>query len=254
MLTIVQRSRLEKVAQDNGFDVPGETTDAWLTFTSTQVPLKIWLGGDDSGWTAGFSQVNVAAEVAALADGSVPPPDGAGAAVQVGELLKLHHLVRRAYQLSSALPDELLREFERRSKGLPRETEVERLVVQRVGQDVFRDGLMKYWEGSCAVTGLSEPELLRASHIKPWAQCATDQERLNVFNGLLLAVHLDAAFDRGFITFDDAGALLISSCLSAANIARLGLTRGLRLKHLEGGHLEALAWHRASLFKRPGAI
>ena len=38
------------------------------------------------------------------------------------------------------------------------------------------------------------PELLRASHAKPWAK-ASDIERLDSFNGLLLSVHLDAMFD-----------------------------------------------------------
>jgi hypothetical protein len=76
--------------------------------------------------------------------------------------------------------------------------------VQRVGQDLFRDGLLDYWDGICAVTGLAVPELLRASHIKPWVDCDTDAERLDLFNGLLLAPKLDAAMDRGFITIDDA--------------------------------------------------
>jgi hypothetical protein len=89
--------------------------------------------------------------------------------------------------------------------GVPRTTEAERLVVQRVGQDVFRAALMDYWGGRCAVTGCAEPLLLRASHIKPWALCATDAERLDVKNGLLLTAHLDAAFDAGLIDFDDAG-------------------------------------------------
>jgi len=60
--------------------------------------------------------------------------------------------------------------------------------------------LLDLWEGRCAVTGLAVPELLRASHIKPWADCETDAERLDVYNGFLLAPHLDAAFDLGFIT------------------------------------------------------
>lgn len=59
--------------------------------------------------------------------------------------------------------------------------------MQRVGQDIFRQGLMECWESRCAITGLAIPELLRASHIKPWADCATDAERLDVYNGLLLA-------------------------------------------------------------------
>ena len=101
--------------------------------------------------------------------------------------------------------------FEAQTRNLPRATEAERLVIQRVGQDVFRDALMTYWNGRCAVTGVAQPRLLRASHIKPWAMCETDGERLDVYNGLLLAAHLDAAFDAGLISFSDKGAILFSS-------------------------------------------
>src|SRR5205823_14686352 len=104
-------------------------------------------------------------------------------------------MVRRAFQLSRSLPDELLHVFEAKTAVLPRATEAERLVVQRVGQDIFRAGLLDYWQGRCAITGLAVTELLRASHMKPWAKCTTDAERLDVFNGFLLAPNLDAAFD-----------------------------------------------------------
>ncbi|MBL8636431.1 MAG: HNH endonuclease [Myxococcales bacterium] len=50
------------------------------------------------------------------------------------------------------------------------------------------------------MTGLAIPELLRSSHIKPWSDCETDAERLDIWNGFLLAPHLDAAFDRGFLS------------------------------------------------------
>lgn len=87
------------------------------------------------------------------------------------------------------------------------------MVVQCVGQDIFRQGLMEFWEGRCAITGLAVPELLRASHIKPWADCATDAERLDVYNGLLLAPHLDALFDQGFITIAADGRVVRSPAL-----------------------------------------
>lgn len=90
-------------------------------------------------------------------------------------------------------------------------TEVERLVRQRVGQNIFRESLMDYWGGACAVTGIALPALLRASHAKPWAECNSDAERLNVFNGFLLAAHLDALFDRHLISFDDSGKILFST-------------------------------------------
>jgi hypothetical protein len=80
------------------------------------------------------------------------------------------------WRLARALPLAPLREFEKRTRGLPRATEAERLVVQRVGQDVFRAALMDYWGGRCAVTGCAEALLLRASRIRPWAQCETPSD------------------------------------------------------------------------------
>jgi hypothetical protein len=50
---------------------------------------------------------------------------------------------------------------------LPKGTEAERLIIQRVGQDIFRDRLMTYWQGRCRLAGITDPELLRASHIIP---------------------------------------------------------------------------------------
>jgi predicted restriction endonuclease len=123
------------------------------------------------------------------------------------------------------------------------------LVVQRVGQDVFRAGLLDYWDGRCAVTGLAVPDLLRASHIKPWADCATDAERLDVFNGLLLAPHLDAAFDRGFITVADNGQVIVSPRLCDDDRKLLALDIPLRIDGLAPGHRSYLAWHRTEELK-----
>src|SRR5262249_62061915 len=115
-------------------------------------------------------------------------------------------------------PDELLNVFKMTTATLPRTTEAERLLVQRVGQDIFRAGLIEYWEGSCAISGLAVTEILRASHIKPWADCENDRERLDVFNGFLLAPHLDAAFDRGFFTVTDDGAVFVSASLCVTDL------------------------------------
>ncbi len=134
--------------------------------------------------------------------------------------------------------------------SLPRTTEAERLVVQRVGQEIFRRGLLDFWDGRCAITGLDVPELLRASHIKPWADCATDSERLDVFNGLLLAPHLDAAFDAGFITIAEHGSVLVSRDLSRAALRALGLDLSLTVEGLGGAHERYLPWHRAHVFRR----
>lgn len=250
-LTAIARTRLEKAAYDNGFDLPRGRADGWLAYASSHCPLRLWLGAlGDGFFVVAMSQGNV---LAALEDvGSTitnPLPSGAVGARSVADIPKLHHLLRRAFQLSRTLPDELLHTFEDRVAGLPRETEAERLVVQRVGQDVFRDGLLDYWEGRCAVTGLAVPELLRASHIKPWADCETDAERLDVFNGLLLAPHLDAAFDRGFITVADDGEVVVSEGINEEARGLLGLDASMRIDRLTDGHRRYLPWHRERVFR-----
>lgn len=67
--------------------------------------------------------------------------------------------------------------------------------------------LDSYW-ASCAISDVTVPEFLRASHIKPWRD-SSNQERLDPFNGILLNAALDIAFELGFISFNDDGAILI---------------------------------------------
>ncbi|MBM4360843.1 MAG: HNH endonuclease, partial [Deltaproteobacteria bacterium] len=102
----------------------------------------------------------------------------------------------------------------------------------------------------CAITGLAVPELLRASHLKPWRDCAMDAERLDVFNGLLLAPHLDAALDGGLVTLSDAGSLIVSSRLDSEARRLLGLDVPRRLRFVEPRHHPYLAWHREHEFER----
>ena len=122
-------------------------------------------------------------------------------------------------------------------------------MVQRVGQNIFRRGLREYWDGRYAITGLDVPDLLRASHIKPWADCATDAERLDVYNGLLLAPHLDAAFDSGFITVVEDGTVVISEALPSAARLALGFDGPRKVHGLHHEHKRYLPWHRTSIFR-----
>lgn len=156
---------LEKLAVDNGFDRELPREGEWLAFASTQSPLRIWLSAPgEAVFLAAFSQSNVAAALDIGTEASPLLPPAAVAARTVTNLPELHRLVRRAFQLSKTLPHELLRAFEKQTAALPRSTEVERLVVQRVGQDIFRAGLIEYWEGRCAVTEKCRPD-------QPW--CAS---------------------------------------------------------------------------------
>ncbi|WP_084222113.1 HNH endonuclease [Pseudomonas sp. MOIL14HWK12:I2] len=93
------------------------------------------------------------------------------------------------------------------------ETTRESIVLARIGQGRFRDNLVAQWDGKCCLTGLDMPGLLIASHIVPWS-ASSNEERLDVHNGLLLATHIDKLFDKGLISFSDSGKILISDQLN----------------------------------------
>ena len=81
-------------------------------------------------------------------------------------------------------------------------------VKVRVNQDIFRKMVLANYGGKCCVTGLAVPDVLRASHISPWAE--DEKNRLNPENGLCLSATYDAAFDRHLISFDEHYRLVVS--------------------------------------------
>ena len=87
------------------------------------------------------------------------------------------------------------------------DTVKQQLILARVGQGQFRKNVEKI-EKHCRITGLDDKRLLTASHIKPWKD-ATNSERLDGNNGFLLSPHVDKLFDKGWISFEDNGTLLI---------------------------------------------
>lgn len=250
-LSPLERVRLDKAAVDEGFGIPRGEDGAWLAYEGLGTPAALRLSCAEGRYLAATNHAGVVSDLAerwpAWPAGKEPAAPPGFTAFAVTDTAPLHHLVRDIWRLARSLPLEPLRIFEAQTKGKPRATEAERLVVQRIGQDVFRDALMTYWGGRCAVTGLAEPRLLRASHIKPWAECETDAERLDVYNGLLLAAHLDAAFDAGLISFGDTGAILFSDRFAESDRAILGVRQDYKLSRVAARHLPNLAWHRAHM-------
>jgi putative restriction endonuclease len=118
------------------------------------------------------------------------------------------------------------------------------LIKTRLGQGLFRQKLLAYW-GACAVTGYSDPALLVASHIKPWAQ-ANNHERLDPFNGLLLLANLDKAFDAGLISFSPGGQIMLSAQLLEPT--SLGIHPAMRV-NLAPEHEHYMAYHREQVFQ-----
>lgn len=112
--------------------------------------------------------------------------------------------------------EKLISEYSRlasfQTASIPIGFENEAVVKQRVNQKFFREAVLSSYNSTCCITGLSNPELLIASHIKPWALCDA-VEKTNPKNGLCLNALHDRAFDRGFITISDKYRIIVSSSI-----------------------------------------
>ena len=106
------------------------------------------------------------------------------------------------------------------ASSLP-ETERVALIKSRLGQGRFKVNVSRY-EERCRVTLVSNPVHLIASHIKPWRE-SNNEERLTAGNGLLLTPSIDHLFDRGFISFEDNGDILISPVADSESLRRMGV-------------------------------
>lgn len=127
-------------------------------------------------------------------------------------------------------------------------TEKQELVLARRGQGKFRRNLEQI-EDCCRLTGVRDRRFLRASHIKPWRLCETNHERLDGYNGLLLTPTFDHLFDKGYISFSDDGAILISDRLPNEVRCSLGLAaQAVNAKTFSEAHEKYLAFHRKGVF------
>lgn len=102
------------------------------------------------------------------------------------------------------------------------QTTREQLVRARRGQGIFRKRVLDI-EPVCRITGIDKPNLLIASHIKPWRACGTAAERLDGSNGLMMAPHADFLFDRGLLGFEEDGRSMFSSQLTDTDADKLGM-------------------------------
>lgn len=248
----LERARLEKAAQDAGFDLTVSTEGNCLIFRSTAFPQVVGVSTQpDGSYRVELSDTVIGRQIASefRIDAVEAPEPWATRHDGVSDYQTLHRLLERVAAMCRVVEGAGLRDFEEKSRSLPNTTEAIRLAVQRVGQDIFRSSLLEYWGGRCAVSGLDVPKLLRASHIKPWADCISDAERLDVFNGLLLAPHLDALFDGGWVTFLNSGQIRISDELDTASRVRLGISGAEVILGLTERHQAYLAWHHEHCFR-----
>lgn len=150
------------------------------------------------------------------------------------------------------LPDQMELDFaalnprEKYETILPNVTEREGLVTSRVGQGAYRKGIIHRWNYQCAVTQFNDPRILIASHIVPWKD-ASDQERLDVDNGILLSPTYDALFDRHLISFENSGKIILSDQISWEDYKKIGVSGHEKIGQLNEGNKGYLDKHRSQL-------
>lgn len=131
------------------------------------------------------------------------------------------------------------------------ETQKVALILARIGQGDFRKRVLEQWEKCCSVTGAKTQAAIRASHIKPWRDCdPTNGERLDANNGLPLVASLDALFDKGLISFESSGEMMVSSKLNANEQQIFGTVGASLTRKPTEKMVGYLAYHRDNCFQK----
>ena len=126
-------------------------------------------------------------------------------------------------------------------------TDRQALVRARKGQGIFRDRVAQLEKG-CRITGVENSAHLVPSHCKPWRD-ATNDERLDGENGLLLTPSIDHLFDRGFISFENSGRLIISPIAHQQSLQRMGIRvdEPVNVGSFTNGQKRYLEFHRDAI-------
>lgn len=250
-MTFVEQEMIKKAGADSGWSIVESEGPDFVTLGSAshneQATIKCCLQEMDVTFSAPFNE-------AALNITGAFHVMGQEIVVLEREYESLRIVLFRMQEIFVSMPPTPMELYTRRWKeivaGGLAATETEETVKQRVGQDVYRSTLMKYWKNGCAVTNCTIPEMLIASHAKRWEDCETAEERLDVYNGFLLSANLDALFDKGLISFDDDGKIMLSSRLIESDLRKVGVYSGMHLRWVDAHHLPYLKYHREHVWKK----
>ena len=231
------------IAFKNGFKHPKEYKGSWRKFESNEDLGAVWLTVDGKGiWHIGVEDQRVASRL----DGKQSTISGPGySRFQCDSTEQCHNFVDNIYNVSKAIRTNPETNYKQETDDFPDQTEVERVVSQRRGQELLRKELLKRNQISCVLTGINDKSLLRVSHIKPWAKCSSAKERLDPDNCLLMSALWDAAFDNGLVTFDEKGYPIFADSLTAESKANLQWKHPITLSKRQ---LQYLKWHRENVF------
>jgi hypothetical protein len=129
-------------------------------------------------------------------------------------------------------------------------TEVYQLSKARRGQGLFKSNV-RIVESTCRVTGVEQVHMLRASHIKPWKD-STDSEKIDGFNGLLLSPHVDHLFDKGYISFEKQGGIILSPQLEGDVLSKWRIDPTSNVGTFSSDQANYLEYHQEHVFKSAG--
>jgi len=124
----------------------------------------------------------------------------------------------------------------------PNITQRSGLVNSRVGQGAYRKSILHRWSYRCAATGFNDTRILIASHIQPWKD-SSDEQRLDVDNGILLSPDFDALFDKHLISFASSGKIILGSEIEKNSMGLLGITGKEKIDDLTEGNKQYLNFH-----------
>ncbi|MBM32230.1 MAG: restriction endonuclease [Chloroflexi bacterium] len=122
------------------------------------------------------------------------------------------------------------------------------LTTSRIGQSEFRRELLRLGN-YCPFTGVKSPQLLIASHIKPWKMCENDFEKTDPYNGFMLTPTIDKLFDKGFITILENKRIKFSQFLPNSELNKIGLAEDKTYKEIPiEGREKYLDFHNKYIF------
>lgn len=173
-MNTLERSLIEKAGSDNGWEFVRESTEQRITLASLRHACEVGItpvSKVEGEYQLALSKPLDDVELNRRMPSGVVQPGGV---YRIWSVSLLGEFLHRVAELLTSLPDQPLDEYAKAveaeitaHEGI-RGTEAERLVRTRIGQDVYRKALCAYWKDSCAVTGITIPQMLRASHAKPW--------------------------------------------------------------------------------------
>lgn len=122
----------------------------------------------------------------------------------------------------------------------------------RSGQAAARNAwaTVRSIEHACRITRVERIEYLIASYIQPWRDSSNEQ-RLDGGNGLLLTPTVDHLFDKGCISFENTGQLIVSPVADPVSLKRMGIDRdaGVDVGTFSQGQRRYLEFHRENVLR-----